>query len=269
MSLSAQKPSVQKIIIPNKQGEKLVGTLHESGTTTDIVILCHGFRCSKDNNLILNLAVALENAQISSFRFDFSGNGESEGSFQYGNYWTEVEDLHAVAEHFRESNRIIRAIVGHSKGGDVVLLHASKYHDIRTVVNISGRYDLKVGIEERLGKDYLERIRKEGFIDVKKRSGSFDYRVTKESLMDRLGTIMHEACLQIDKECRVLTIHGSLDEIIPVQDAHEFGKIIPNHKLHIIEGADHSYTNHQDELSSVIMSFIKEIVDLNKSTTAS
>lgn len=52
-----------------------------------------------------------------------------------------------------------------------MLLHASKYHDIRTVVNISGRYDLKVGIEERLGKDYLERIRREGFIDVKKRSG--------------------------------------------------------------------------------------------------
>lgn len=52
-----------------------------------------------------------------------------------------------------------------------MLLHASKYHDIRTVVNISGRYDLKVGIEERLGKDYLERIKREGFIDVKKRSG--------------------------------------------------------------------------------------------------
>jgi len=33
-------------------------------------------------------------------------------------------------------------------------------------------------------------------------AGSFDYRVTLESLMDRLDTNMHEACLQIDKECR-------------------------------------------------------------------
>jgi hypothetical protein len=56
-------------------------------------------------------------------------------------------------------------------GGDVVLLYASKYHDIKTVVNLSGRYDLKVGIEERLGKDYLERIKNDGFIDVKKGSG--------------------------------------------------------------------------------------------------
>ncbi|KAK2395599.1 alpha/beta-Hydrolases superfamily protein [Trifolium repens] len=269
MSLAAQNSSVETIIISNKHGQKLVGMLHQSGITTDVVILCHGFRCSKDTNLILNLAVALENEQISSFRFDFSGNGESEGSFEYGNYWTEVDDLHAVAQHFRESNRVIRAIVGHSKGGDVVLLYASKYHDIKTVVNLSGRYDLKVGIEERLGKDYLERIKNDGFIDVKKGSGSLDYRVTEESLMDRLGTNMHEACLQIDKECRVLTIHGSSDEIIPVQDAHEFAKIIPNHKLHIIEGADHAYTNHRDELSSVVVSFIKETIYQNKGTATS
>jgi uncharacterized protein len=57
-------------------------------------------------------------------------------------------------------------------GGIEVLLYASKYHDIKTVVNLSGCYDLKAGIEERLGKDYLERIRKDGFIDVK-RPGKF------------------------------------------------------------------------------------------------
>jgi hypothetical protein len=53
----------------------------------------------------------------------------------------------------------------------MVLLYASKYHDIKTVVNISGRYNLKDGIQECLGKDYLERIKKDGFIDVKKSSG--------------------------------------------------------------------------------------------------
>jgi len=59
----------------------------------------------------------------------------------------------------------------------VVLLYASKYHDIKTVVNLSGRYDLKVGIEERLGKDYLERIKKNGFIDVE-RSGNLSFKDT-------------------------------------------------------------------------------------------
>lgn len=58
-------------------------------------------------------------------------------------------------------------------GGDVVLLYASKYHGIRTVVNVSGRYDLQRGIEERLGKDFVETIKKEGYLDVKNKTGNF------------------------------------------------------------------------------------------------
>ncbi|QHN86371.1 hypothetical protein DS421_16g545650 [Arachis hypogaea] len=72
-------------------------------------------------------------------------------------------------------------------GGGVVLLYASKYDDVKLVVNISGRYDLKTGVEDKLGKDYMERIKKDGFIDVKNRSVSFNYRVAEESLMDRLA----------------------------------------------------------------------------------
>ena len=117
----------------------------------------------------------------------------------------------------------------------MVLLYASKYHDIKTVVNISSRYDLKTGVKERLGEDFMERIKKDGFIDVQKSgnkpsvhfsppftstgyhllisfffdhlrtstsAGNILYRVTEASLMDRLNTNMHEACLQIDKGCR-------------------------------------------------------------------
>ncbi|KAJ0089805.1 hypothetical protein Patl1_13483 [Pistacia atlantica] len=290
-SQSSQNPVVKqhKLVIPNKHGEKLVGILHDTGST-EIVIVCHGFRSTKEDTTMVNLAVALANEGISAFRFDFAGNGplyyvefavwnclfgngayrefivvnalavmvESEGSFAYANYWREADDLRAVIQYFCGANRVISAILGHSKGGGVVLLYASKYHDIHNVVNLSGRYEMRGGIEERLGKDIMERIEQDGFIDVKNSTGSVEYRVTKESMMDRLNTNMHEACLQIDKECRVLTVHGSADTIIPVQDAHEFAKIIPNHKLHIVEGANHGYTKHQAELASVVLNFIKE-----------
>jgi len=33
-------------------------------------------------------------------------------------------------------------------------------------------------------------------------AGKSGYRVTEKSLMDRLSTDIHEACLKIDKECR-------------------------------------------------------------------
>lgn len=53
-----------------------------------------------------------------------------------------------------------------------------------------------------------------------------------------------------------MTVHGSIDEMVPVEDAKEFAKYIPNTKLHIIEGADHEYTKHQDELASIVLNFL-------------
>lgn len=41
---------------------------------------------------------------------------ESEGTFEFGNYRKEVSDLHAVVQHFTTANRVISAILGHSKG---------------------------------------------------------------------------------------------------------------------------------------------------------
>jgi hypothetical protein len=54
----------------------------------------------------------------------------------------------------------------------VVVLYASLYDNVRTVVNLSGRFYLEKGIEERLGKDFIDRINKEGYIDVTGKSGN-------------------------------------------------------------------------------------------------
>ncbi|XP_042516521.1 uncharacterized protein LOC122090847 isoform X2 [Macadamia integrifolia] len=247
----------QRVLIENSHGEKLVGVLHDTGSK-ELVILCHGFRSSKEYDTLMNLAAALEKEGISAFRFDFAGNGESEGSFQYGHYRREAEDLRAVVVHFSGVKHRISAIVGHSKGGNAVLLYASRYPDVHTVVNVSGRFNLERGIAGRLGKKFMERIKKDGFIDVKDNTGKVEYRVTEESLMDRLTTDMRAACLSIPRDCRVLTIHGSKDEIVPAEEeAMEFAKVIPNHKLHIIEGADHGYAAHQAELTSIVLEFIR------------
>lgn len=63
---------------------------------------------------------------------------------------------------------------------------------------------------------------------------------------------------------RVLTVHGSMDKIVPFEDALEFAKFIPNHKPHIIKGADHEYTSHQGELTSVVLDFLRESFNAEK-----
>ncbi|XP_074331423.1 uncharacterized protein LOC141668433 isoform X2 [Apium graveolens] len=167
----ADHVQLQRIIIENSHGQKLVGILHQTASK-ELVIICHGFKSSKERIPMANLAAAFANKGISAFRFDFTGNGESEGSFQYGNYRREADELRNVVEFFHAEKRLVTAVIGHSKGGNVVLLYASKYSDVSTVVNISGRFNLERGIEWRLGKDFLKRIKQSGFIDVKDRRGS-------------------------------------------------------------------------------------------------
>ncbi|KAL6540864.1 hypothetical protein OROMI_024747 [Orobanche minor] len=74
------------------------------------------FIMSKESRIIVDLATTFEREGISAFRFDFSGNGESEGSFQFANYFGEVEELRSVVEHFVGLNRSTLAVLGHSKG---------------------------------------------------------------------------------------------------------------------------------------------------------
>jgi solute carrier family 25 (adenine nucleotide translocator) protein 4/5/6/31 len=45
------------------------------------------------------------------------------------------------------------------------------YHDVPVVVNISGRFALDQGIDGRLGKNFMQRIKKDGYIDVRNKKG--------------------------------------------------------------------------------------------------
>ncbi|XP_078430091.1 putative uncharacterized protein YDL057W isoform X2 [Wolffia australiana] len=246
----------KRIFVENKHGETLVGVLHET-RSKELIIFCHGFRSSKDSRTLLKIAEAFEEQGTAIFRFDFSGNGESEGSFQYGNYWKEVEDLRAVVLHFSRQGWRINSIIGHSKGGNVVLLYASIFNDIPNIINISGRFSLQKGIQERLGENYMERIERDGFIDVRNETGDLLYRVTEESLKDRLSIDMRSSCSLISRNCKVLTVHGSKDETVPVEDATEFANLIPDHELCILDGADHRYSEHSSQLVSCILEFTR------------
>ncbi|XP_057765978.1 uncharacterized protein LOC130986545 isoform X2 [Salvia miltiorrhiza] len=229
----------QQITVVNKQGQKLDGVLHDTGST-NIVVLCHAFRSSKEHFAMVKLAGALENEGITAFRFDFSLTEYTEDSYYSGNYNSEIEDLRAVVEYFSAVNRPVAAILGHSKGANVVLEYASKYHDIGAVINVSGRYD-------------------PWHIDLKSRKASSDYEVTKENKSKQVDTNIHEEWLTIDPRCKVLTVHGTADNDVALDDAYEIGKVVPNHQLQLVDGADHTYHARLDQLAAAVVHFAKEL----------
>lgn len=145
MAAAGGRPA-QEFTFVNKKGLKLKGLLVDGGAgSKEVCILCHGFRSSKLGSTLRALSTGLAEAGVSTFRFDFSGNGESEGQFAYGNYWQEVEDLRAAVEFWTSKGSRVVCVAGHSKGGNCVVLYASKYHDVPCVINISGRFALEKG----------------------------------------------------------------------------------------------------------------------------
>ncbi|CAI5465272.1 unnamed protein product [Closterium sp. Yama58-4] len=211
-----------------------------------VVIICHGFRSTKLSSTVQKLSDAILAAGFATVRFDFSGNGESEGAFATGNYRHEAADLHSVVEWVRAQGRHVEAVVGHSKGGNCVLLYASLYKDVPKVINVSGRYDLSRGIKERFGEEGMAKLEEEGQLTQQDKYGS--YIVTKESIQERLATDMAAAARAIPPSCSVCTIHGSEDATVPVEDASSFHTDVPNHHLHIIDGACHNFRIHGQEL---------------------
>ncbi|CAD7703188.1 unnamed protein product [Ostreobium quekettii] len=238
-------PAHRSVRFKNRSGESLAGILVDPGSPI-AVVLAHGFTLSKDWIHYPVLAERLADRSVGSFRFDFSGHGESEGRFEYGNFWKAVGDVRAAVEWLREEvEKRVVGLIGHSKGGIVAVLYASEFDDIPSVVNISGSFDLKSSVAERFGPDIFERLEECNELEImhKNEDGKVQFKciLTKQSMDERMSMDMDAAARRIQRT-NVLTIHGSADAIIPVAEAHKFSAI-RSHDVVIIDGADHNFSN--------------------------
>jgi len=243
--------------VQNGSGERLALVLEEGEPPAQggVTVVCHGFRNTKDSFTPRVVADHVVRSGRNVVRFDFSGNGDSGGTFEFGNYAKEVEDLRAVIECLRsEMGYSVDAIVGHSKGANVVLLYAVKYNDVPKVVNISGRFDMTRGVVERFGEVGMTKIKTEGRLEQADRMGK--YFITNESLAERMRTDMSMAR---SIKAHVLTIHGDQDEVIPVEDAHKYHELgICSHQLKVVTGANHCFNKHAYELGEGVVGFLNE-----------
>ncbi|WIA35809.1 hypothetical protein OEZ86_004196 [Tetradesmus obliquus] len=264
----------QQIEFLNHRGEKLVGTLtdpeapHQAAAaaagTAPVVILAHGYMSSRNSELLVRLATAFgRSCKLASFRFDFSGNGDSEGEFRYGQYRSEAQELRCAKLHLEQQlGRQVVCMLGHSKGATDVLLYAAQWDDVPCVVNLAARYELQQGVLQRLGPAELQQLEETGQVEMSGRSrkGPFSWQLRKEDLQDRLDTDMAAGCSSIARTA-VLTVHGSADADVPVQDAHKIAAAIKApHELVILDGADHCFTSGAAlyELAAAVLPFVSK-----------
>src|SRR3989454_8833275 len=108
-------------------GHKVAGILATSEEKTDrIAVLCHGFLSNKNSKTNQALTALLPPQGIGTFRFDFFGQGESEGPFEQITVSLAVWQALAGFDLMSFKGYRNLALVGSSFGGLVALLAAAQ-----------------------------------------------------------------------------------------------------------------------------------------------
>ena len=239
-------------IIINTQGENLDYTFHDPGSKSrDILIIGHGVTGNKDRPFVVALAEAVASEGMAVLRFSFSGNGKSGGDFRDCTISKEVDDLKAVVTA-AVNNGYRVTYAGHSMGGAVGVLAASKDERIRNLISLAGMVNTKNFYDREFGEEKPD----EGCMWEEP---SCPLSSTYKNDMYTIGSV---AAMASEVKVPWLLIHGDADDVVPIEDSREIFACA-NEPKRIIEipGANHVFSEGGlDPMSESVIDWIGEIL---------
>ena len=249
---------MEKVIIKNSCGEKLAGVLHNSKNSDRLVIVCPGRVCTKDEHFYQELCSELSKNGFNAFRFDFSGNGKSEGKFEDSTVSKDIQDIKSIVDYFKNIYEI-SCIIGHSQGAVEVLLYQAKYDSAKSIVDIAGYSDQRDATTRKYSKDKIRELNKNGSIDLNAWGKSF--KLYKKYFRDRLkyGDIRNQVRKIIEP---ILVIHGTEDKDVPFKNGILMKKALKKiDKFISVRGAGHFFADkiQRIELINLIITWLKEL----------
>ncbi|KAI8096809.1 protein-tyrosine phosphatase-like protein [Halteromyces radiatus] len=253
----------ERISIINNKGENIVGILEkkpelDAGRKQPrLMLISHGVLGHKDYLFFRLLAQELP---VSSFRFDFRGNGDSEGQAGYANMAEDADDIDTVASYFRKEGYEIFGVIGHSRGAVACLKYTSNCETaIPHVINLSGRYKMNDNQIYKNRPEIGAALDKDGYFnwEVKQRDRIVQIQVTKEDV-DKFCSWDNSYVKNMPLSTCVLTVHGINDNIVPVYNAAMYANAIPNHTLVLLPDADHNFKGHFEEVVKTIVDHLND-----------
>mgnify|MGYP001281786849 CR=1 FL=1 len=232
--------------IENSAGERLDYSFHEgSADSRDIVVIGHGVTGNKDRPFVVSLAEGLSSVGINALRFSFAGNGDSGGRFVDATISKEVEDLGSVLEML-QGYRV--AYVGHSMGGAVGVLRASRDKHIGLLVSLAGMVHTQAFADREFG-------------DVQPGNGFMwedEDCPLSQQYIDDMAQI--DSVVEIGAKIAVpwLLVHGSQDDVVPLQDTSDIiARAALGADLVVLDGANHVFSDHSDQMVQVVVEWMQ------------
>ena len=252
----------EKVYFETSDGLKLCGILSVPKVKTQkCVVLCHGIGNvdKNEDGIFTKLAKKLCDADFAVFRFDFRGQGESEGEQVDMTVSKEAIDLESAIKFLQGKGYKEFGILGASFAGGAVSLFVSQNQnlvkglilwnaliDYQSMINPVTNWEKK-----NWGSKIFDRAERLGYAEI----GSSKYRMGKE-LASELSVLKPWELLR-DIKAPILFIHGDKDDHVPFADSVKYAKMF-NSELAVIKGATHGFhekPEYSEEADKVTIKF--------------
>ncbi|MDP2585954.1 MAG: alpha/beta fold hydrolase [Candidatus Levybacteria bacterium] len=255
----------EKVFIKNSRGLKLASIIHYPDKEKEYpaIIILHGFTGYKEEAHLEELARTLVENGFVAIRFDCSGSGESDGTFEKdyltSNYLKDIKCVYDYLQKLKFINKDRIGIAGHSMGGMLSIIFASIQPEIKACIAISPPTTMvaadwiKGAVEEweRVGWLYEEISRDGSQIKI---PFSFIIDANKYDVLDFIKKL----------KCSFLIILGIIDDVVSPNNTREiFKKAKEKKELVEIKGMGHDYKKNPELIKIVnkkILDFLKKLL---------
>lgn len=230
------------------------------------VLLLHGWGCTHE---IFKGVQDLLSANYRVYNFDFPGFGASEEPEEV---WGTEEYTQMIEKFAQENNIVHPALIGHSFGGRISIIFASR-NEVSRMVLIDA-----AGIKPKRPLKYYYKVytfktvkwicntflpkKTAGRIIEKQRkgAGSSDYNNASPKMRAILSKVVNEDLTKLLPSIKASTLlfWGNNDTATPLDDAKKMEKLIPDAGLVIAHGTGHfSFLENPGLFTAVIKNFFK------------
>lgn len=247
-----KKYKIERAFIHNKKNEKLSGLRNVPTAKKEkypTIILAHGFGANKtEYGMFDELAERLASHGYQVYRFDFTGLGESEGTYSFTTLTKQAEDLESILSFVKTqptTDNYSLGLVGMSLGTAVITALQPK--DVRAIVYLGSVSKPHETLKELFGDGYRPdgtsvRITSEG--KRVEMYGDFWKDFDNYDLPELIKNI----------KMPILFIHGEKDSKVDVDSAQlYFDNANEPKELKVIKNADHGFYEPEER---------KEMIDL-------
>jgi hypothetical protein len=215
-----------------------------AGQTGGIAVLCHGFLSGKNSTTNKTLTRMLTERGIATFRFDFFGQGDSQGPFEELTNTVAVGQTLAALELVRQKGYPRIGLMGSSFGGLVAILTAAQRSELACLALKCPVVDFAEELRLEFGEEEMARWKATDTVP-NIMGGTERIPLRYAFYEDCLRQIAYEPARSITAP--TVIVQGEQDEHVPLHQSRRLYEALRVEKhLEMLPGADHQFTKRED-----------------------